>query len=91
MDGKFLHWRKFAKMDHFRACPICGKSIQFHMYPEEIAVRAASGAAVIYGFWWAKQRGGGWFAMLATVAIAIGAAFLLVGWRLKDKQRFRKA
>ena len=30
MDGKFLHWRKFAKQDHFRACPLCGKAIQFH-------------------------------------------------------------
>ena len=90
MDGRFLHWRKFAKQDHFRACPLCGKAIQFHMYPEEIAVRLFSAALVIYGFWWARQHGG-WIPMLLVAAVVIGNAFLLVSWRLKDRQRFRKA
>ena len=90
MDGKFLHWRKFAKMDHFRVCPLCGKSIEFQMYPQEIAVRVASAAVVIYGFWWAKSHGG-WIPMLLVVAAVIGNAFLLVKWLLRDRQRFRKA
>ena len=90
MDGKFLHWRKFAKMDHFRACPLCGKAIQFRIYPEEIGVRLASGALVIYGFWWARQHGG-WIPMLLVVAAIIATAFTLVNWRLRERQRFRKA
>lgn len=90
MDGKFIQWRKFAKIDHFRACPICGKSIQFHMYPEEIAVRVASVALVIYGFWWARQHGG-WIPVLLVVAALCATAFLLVNWRLRERQRFRRA
>jgi hypothetical protein len=90
MDGRFLQWRKFAKMDHFRACPICGKPIEFHMYPEEIIVRVASGALVIYGFWWAKEHGR-WIPMLLAVAAIIATAFVLVNWRLRERQRFRRA
>ncbi len=90
MDGQFLHWRKFAKMDHFRACPICGKSIEFRMYPEEVIVRLASVAFVIYGFWWAKQHGG-WIPMLLVVGAVIATSFMLVNWRLREMQRFRKA
>jgi len=89
MDGKFLHWRKFAKMDHFRACPICGKGLQYQMFPEEVAVRVLSIALVIYGFYWAREHGA-WIQMLVVVAAAIGAAFWLVSWRLRDRQRFRK-
>ena len=89
MEGKFLQWRKFAKQDHFKACPICGKGLEFHMYAEEIAVRVLSVALVIYGFYWAKERGG-WIPMLLTVTAVIIASFLLVNFRLKDKQRFRK-
>ncbi|HET6263434.1 MAG TPA: hypothetical protein VFD95_01160 [Usitatibacter sp.] len=90
MEGKFLQWRKFAKQDHFKACPICGKGLEFRMYPEEIAVRVLSVVLVIYGFYWAKERGGGWVPMLATVIAVIVASFFLVKFRLKDQQRFRK-
>ena len=89
MDGKFLHWRKFAKIDHFRSCPLCGKDLQYRMYPEELAVRAGSVALVIYGFWWAKEHGG-WIPMILVVAALIATAFLLVKVRLRDRQRFRK-
>jgi uncharacterized protein (DUF983 family) len=90
MEGRFLQWRKFAKQDHFKACPICGKGLQFQMYPEEIAVRVLSVVVVIYGFYWAKERGDGWVPMLATVVAVIAAGFFMVNLRLKDKQRFRK-
>jgi uncharacterized protein (DUF983 family) len=90
MEGRFLHWRKFAKMDHFRSCPLCGKDLEFQLYPEEVGVRVLAAAAVIYGFYWAKQHGGGWIAMLLTVAAAVAAGFFLVHLRLRDRQRFRK-
>ena len=89
MDGKFVQWRKFAKMDHFRVCPICGKDIEFQFYPEEIALRVLAAVMVIGGFYWAKERGA-YLGILLTVALVLGAAFLLVNWRLRDKQRFRK-
>ena len=90
MEGKFLHWRKFAKQDHFRACPLCGKSIQFQLYPDEVGVRILSIALVIGGLYWAKERGGGYVAMFVTVAIVLAVAWYAVTWRLRDKQRFRK-
>ena len=90
MEGKFLHWRKFAKQDHFKACPICGKPIEYVMYPEEVVVRIASAALVIYGFWFAKEHGG-WIPMILVVAAAIATAFMLVSWRLRERQRFRRA
>jgi len=90
MEGKFLQWRKFARQDHFKSCPLCGKSIEYVMYPEEIIVRVASAALVIYGFWWAKEHGG-WIPMVLVVAAVITTAFMLVNWRLRERQRFRKA
>lgn len=89
MDGKFVHWRKFAKMDHFRVCPLCGRDIEFHLYPEEIAVRGLTVILVIGGFYWAKERGA-YLGSLLTVVAILGVAYFLVSWRLRDKQRFRK-
>ncbi|MDQ3028396.1 MAG: hypothetical protein M3R58_18095 [Pseudomonadota bacterium] len=90
MDGKFLHWRKFAKMDHFRVCPICGKDIEFQFHAAEIAVRVLTALLVFGGFYWAKERGA-YLQALLVVLIALAIAYSLVHWLLRDQQRFRKA
>ena len=90
MEGKFLHWRKFAKMDHFRVCPICGKYIEFQFHPEEIAVRILTVVLVFGAFYWAKERGA-YLQALLVVAVVLGIAYPAVHWLLRDKQRFRKA
>ena len=90
MEGKFLHWRKFAKMDHFRVCPICGKDIEFQFHPEEIAVRILTVVLVFGAFYWAKERGA-YLQALLVVAVVLGIDYPAVHWLLRDKQRFRKA
>lgn len=89
MEGKFLHWRKFAKMDHFRVCPICGKGIEFQFHTEEIAVRILTAIVVLGGFYWAKERGA-YLQSLLVVVVVLGIAYAAVHWRLRDRQRFRK-
>lgn len=89
MDGKFVHWRKFAKLDHFRVCPICGRDIEFQFYPEEIAVRVLTVVLVIGGLYWARERGA-YLSTFLAVAAVLGVAYFAVSWRLRDRQRFRK-
>ena len=90
MDGEFLHWRKFAKQDHSRACPICGKAIQLRAHPEEIAVRALAIIVVIGAAYLAKERAAGYLAILVTTVLILAIAFGLVHLRLRDRQRFMK-
>ncbi|HUP97840.1 MAG TPA: hypothetical protein VM073_07860 [Usitatibacter sp.] len=91
MEGDFLQWRKFAKQDHSRACPVCGKAIQMATYPEETGVRLLAAAALVGGCYLAKERGGGYLVILVAVIVVIATAFALVHFRLRDRQRFRKA
>ena len=91
MAGEFLHWRKFAKQDHSRACPICGKEIRLATHPEETAVRVITVVVLVGSAYLMKHRGGGYLAILATAAAIIAISFGLAHLRLRDAQRFRKA
>ncbi len=90
MGGRFVDWRKFASPDHSRVCRLCGKDIEVRMYPEEIGVRILTILVLIGGGYWAKQRGGGYLMILVTVTAILIAAYLLVAFRLRDQQRFKK-
>jgi hypothetical protein len=90
MAGDFLHWRKFAKQDYSRACPLCGKDIRLRTYPEEVAVRALTIALVLGGAYLMKHRGSGYLAIFAAVVVGVAAGFALVHLRLRNAQRFEK-
>ncbi len=90
MDQDFLHWRKFARQDHSRACPLCGKAIRLATYGSEVAVRVLAAAVLIGAAYFARERGGGYVGILVTVVIVLGSSFGFVAWWLRDKQRFLK-
>lgn len=90
MTGRFVKWRKFAYMDHSRNCPLCGKDIEFWIHPEEIAARVLSIVIAVGGAYWAHHRGEGYFTILLTTVAALAGLFVVVAFRLRGQQRFRK-
>ena len=90
MGGRFVKWQQLANTDRDRNCPLCGKDIEFRMYPEEIGARILTILVVIGASWWAKERGG-YLAILVAVAVTLLAIYFAVHVRLKDRQRFKKA
>lgn len=91
MGGRFLRWSKIANVDRSRNCPLCGKDIEFHMYPEEIAARVFTILAVMAAGYWAKERGGGYLVILTTLVAVLVAVYVGVSLRLRNQQRFKRA
>jgi hypothetical protein len=91
MTGRFLQWSKLAHTDRARTCPLCGASIEYQIHPEEMASRVLSIAIAVGGAYWAHHRGEGYFAILLMTIAALAALFAVAAFRLRDKQRFRKA
>src|SRR4051812_7659221 len=91
MIGRFLQWNKLANLDRSRNCPLCGGNIEYRIYPAELAVRGLSIAIAVGGAYWAHHRGEGYFAILLATIAALAALFAVVAFRLRDRQRFRKA
>ena len=90
MTGDFLQWRKFANLDRSRNCPLCGKDIEFRLYPEEMAVRVLSIVIAVGGAYWAHHRGEGYFTILLSVIAALIVLFVFAKFRLRGQQRFKK-
>ena len=90
MGGRFVRWSNIANVDRSRNCPLCGKDIELRTYPEEVAVRVLTILVVMGGGYWAKQRGGGYLAILLTVTVVLVISYLGVALRLRNRQRFKK-
>jgi len=90
MGGRFVRWRKFANVDPSRNCPMCGKDIEFRIYPEEVAARILTILLAMGAGYWAKQRGGGYLTILLAFAGTLIAIYLAVYLRLRGQQRFKK-
>lgn len=90
MGGRFVRWSRIASVDPSRNCPLCGRDIEFRIYPEEVAVRILTIAATIAAAYWAKESGGGYLVILLTLAAVLVASYTAVSLRLRDRQRFRK-
>jgi hypothetical protein len=90
MGGRFLRWSKIANVDRNRNCPLCGGDIEYRLYPEELGARAFTIVAAIGAAYWAKERGGGYLAILIGFAATLAVVYVAVSFRLRDQQRFKK-
>ena len=90
MSGRFVQWRKFAQMDRNRNCPLCGKDIEFRLYPEEIGVRVLGIAVAVAGAYWARQRGEGYFGILLAIVATLIVMFVAAHFLLRGRQRFQR-
>lgn len=90
LDAKFIRWSKIQQPDHMRSCPRCGKEIEHHIHPEELAIRAIAIAVAIAVLYWMNTRRHGIVIPLAAGLAVLLGAYGIARLRLKDAQRYRK-
>ena len=90
MEGKFIHVLKFEKPNAHRNCPLCGREIEYRMYPAEIAVRVLTIAAFVIGAYFAHGRIHGFFTPLLIALAVVVASHAAVILMLRNGQRFQK-